>query len=140
MSTVQSGDRVAVHFTGYHADGSPFGTSRGGEPLTFVVGSDEVIAGLSEALVGMQAGERKRVTVPPERGYGLRNPELTLKVPRAVVGDSQPGSAIRTDLDGRTVVLWLVAMDDAVATLDANHPLAGETLTYDLELVTVESR
>jgi FKBP-type peptidyl-prolyl cis-trans isomerase 2 len=140
MPTVRSGDRVAVHFTGYHADGSPFGTSRGGEPLTFIMGSEEVIAGISEALVGMRAGERKRVTVPPERGYGLRNPELTVKVPREMVGDSQPGSAIRTDLDGHPVVLWLVAIEGDMATLDANHPLAGETLTYDLELVTAEGR
>ncbi len=135
------GDRVEVHFTGYHADGSPFGTSFGGEPLRFTVGSDEVIVGLSRAVTDMEVGERKRVTIPPEEAYGARDATLRMTVPRHVLGDSAaPGTAIRTELGGEPVVLWVVALEGDDAVLDANHPLAGETLTYDLELVARRSR
>lgn len=134
----KSGDRVEVHFTGYHADGSPFGTSRDGEPLSFVIGSDEVIVGLSEAVTGMAVGETKRVTIEAERAYGPRDAKLRMTVPRTVVGnETEPGSAIRTELGGEAVVLWLVAIEGDAAILDANHPLAGETLTYELELLSI---
>lgn len=134
-------DRVEVHFTGYHADGSPFGTSRDGEPLSFSVGSDEVIAGLSEAVTGMEVGDTARVSIPAEHAYGPRDAKLLMDVPREVVGDhAEPGDPIRTELNGQPVVLWLVAVNGDTATLDANHPLAGETLTYDLELMSISPR
>jgi FKBP-type peptidyl-prolyl cis-trans isomerase 2 len=140
MEKVKQGDRVSVHYSGYLEDGSLFGTSRTGAPLVFTVGSDEVIVGLSGELVGMVPGESKSFVVSPEKAYGRRDDKLRVRVPRDLIpADAEPHSPIRTELNGRSVVLWLDQYDGDSAVLDANHPLAGRVLKFDVELIAIES-
>ncbi len=139
MSRVEAGDRLLIHYTGRSKDGEVFDSSRGGEPLAFTAGSTELIAGVSQAVVGMSAGERKTVVVSPEQGYGRRRPGLSRRVPRRVVPEEAVvGDAVEVRLGDGTATLWIAELDSEYAVVDANHPLAGETLEFDIEVVAIE--
>ena len=139
----QSGDLVSVHYSGRLDDGTPFDSSEGREPLAFTLGAGQVVAGFDAAVDGMEVGESKTVRLEPEDAYGARRPDLVLSVPRqAVPGDvrPEPGQAVQLGLQGGgTVEARVVEVTDDALTLDANHPLAGEALTFDLRLVDVDS-
>ncbi len=140
MSQVHQGDVVRVHYAGRLEDGTEFDNSRNREPLEFVAGAGTVIQGVSHGVIGMSEGETKTVTVPPEEAYGERNPALEQKVAREDLPEGvQEGSQLRAVQGDREIPVWVRKLDDAGAVIDANHPLAGKTLVFDLELVEVES-
>ncbi|HKB03800.1 MAG TPA: peptidylprolyl isomerase [Gemmataceae bacterium] len=139
MTQVQVGDRVEVHYTGRLASGDVFANSQGDEPLRFAAGRGEVIEGISQAVLGMEQGGRKTVTVPPEQGFGPRREDLQRRVPRGVLPpDVTVGDQLVARGQEGQERLWVRELADDFAVLDGNHPLAGQTLTFDLELLSVE--
>lgn len=134
----ESGDTVRIHYSGRLEDGSTFDTSAGREPLEFVVGEQQVIVGLDVEVLAMQEGESRTVTVSPEQAYGHREPGLERTVDRSQLPeDVTEGSMLRANIGGRDTILHITQLNDDTAVLDANHPLAGHTLTFDVELVSV---
>lgn len=143
MSKVKQGDMVQVHYTGRLEDGTQFDTSRDGEPLEVLVGAHQVIPGFEEALVGMEMGEKKTVTIPCDMAYGPHEDALMLHVPRVNFPldiTPQVGQLLElTDPSGQESAVAVVTyVGEDHVTLDANHPLAGEDLIFDLELISVE--
>jgi peptidylprolyl isomerase len=140
MSPVQSGDHVHIHYTARFADGSVFASSRNDEPLEFTAGGTEVIEGISQAVLGMSAGESKLVRVPPEQAFGLHDSELERRV---LISDLPPGVKVGDQLSAeagdRTIPVWVREISDQNALLDANHPLAGHNLIFEIELVSYHS-
>ena len=140
MTQVQTGDVVRVHFTGWLAGGAMFGTSREREPIEFTAGGDQVLQGMSRAVLGMAVGEKKNFTLSPEEAFGPRRPELKYQVRRSQlpeevkVGDQ----VVAQGGDGRQVPVWVRELGADHAVLDGNHPLAGQALTFDIEVVSVE--
>lgn len=141
MTTAKSGDTVAVHYTGTLNDGTQFDSSQGRDPLQFTLGQGQVIAGFDEAVDGMAIGDSKTVNIPAAQAYGPRMDEMVREVPRSDLPDhieiamgvqlqaSPPG--------GQPVVLTVIAFDDDSVTLDGNHALAGQDLTFEIELVSI---
>jgi peptidylprolyl isomerase len=140
MARAKRGDTVRVHYTGTLDTGEQFDSSRGMDPLSFTLGEGSVIQGFDDAVDGMEVGEAKRVTIPATEAYGERREELTLRVPRNELPtdlELEVGSQLRMEQGPESIVVTVRDMDDASVTLDANHPLAGQALTFDLELVEI---
>ena len=141
MAYAAPGDTVAVHYTGRLDDGRVFDASEGRDPLTFTLGSGQVIAGFDQAVDGMAVGERKTVRIPAAEAYGERHDERVLSIPRADLPDGlevEIGTRLQMmATDGRALPVTVVGHDDENVTLDANPPLAGEALTFELTLVAV---
>jgi len=141
MAQAKKGDTVKVHYTGRLQDGEEFDTSRDGDPLEFTLGEQQLIAGFEDAVVGMAPGETKAVVIDSENAYGPWLEELQEVIAR----DQFPGDVelqiglqlqAQTE-DNESVVLTVTDFNDETVTLDANHPLAGMDLTFDLELVEI---
>jgi peptidylprolyl isomerase len=134
------GDTVRIHYTGTLADGTEFDSSRDREPLSFTVGAGQVIPGFDAAVTGMSVGDRKTVTIPADQAYGPPRDEMIVEVPRGQMPPQiTPRVGQRLQLGGGAQAMMVVVRevrDDAVV-LDGNHPLAGEDLTFALELVEV---
>jgi peptidylprolyl isomerase len=141
MSVVKSGDTVHVHYIGKLSDGSVFDTSEGNDPLVVTVGEGEVIEGFEKALVGMRIGDSREVQISPEEGYGERIAELIQTIDRAdfSLGETEPelGMAIEMQTPEGTIPLMITELTESSVTLDANHPLAGETLHFALTVVEI---
>lgn len=141
MAEAKSGDTVKVHYTGTLDDGSVFDSSKGRDPLEFTVGAGQVIPGFDEAVSGMNPGESKKVKIEADSAYGQRNEELVQKVERSALPDDmelEVGVRLQAaQPDGRTMILTVVELTDDSVTLDANHPLAGEALSFEIELVEI---
>lgn len=141
MAAIKDGDTVRIHYTGTLMDGSVFDSSEGREPLEFKVGSGQIITGLDEALPGMDVGDTKKVQIPVEKAYGPVNSEMQQAVPREGIPDDIPleiGLQLHMQTpSGQPMPVTVVAVDEATVTLDANHPLAGKDLTFDVEIVSV---
>ena len=140
MAQAKQGDTVRVHYTGTLGDGQKFDSSRGSDPLTFTLGAGAVIQGFDDAVTGMAVGDEKRVTIPADEAYGPRRDELTLRLPRAELPtdlELEEGTQLRMEQDDQSIVVTVRELDDTTVTLDANHPLAGEALTFDLRLVEI---
>ena len=135
------GDTVRVHYKGSLQDGSVFDSSEGSDPLEFTIGEHEVIGGLEDAVVGMAEGEKKVTTIPPDGAYGEHEEELVFKVSRSSIqsgAEVSVGDDVRVQLpDGQSAAMQVTAADESSITLDANHPLAGKTLVFDVELVSI---
>lgn len=141
MSITQIGDQVQIHYTGRFEDGTVFASSEGREPLEFQAGGDEVIPGLSQAVVGMELGESKTVEVEPENAYGPWKPGLDHRVPREMLPEeAELGDPLRAQVGDNTMVVWITELGDDFAVLDANHPLAGRTLIFDIEVVSLNAQ
>ncbi|SFO87687.1 FKBP-type peptidyl-prolyl cis-trans isomerase [Tranquillimonas alkanivorans] len=142
MSQAKPGDTVRMHYTGTLADGSTFDSSQGREPLEFTVGSGQIIPGLDSAVSGMEVGESKTVTVAPEQAYGDRDPARTQSVPREQIPEhipTEPGTQLQVQTpEGQTIPVVVADVNDSEVTLDANHPLAGQELTFQVELVEIK--
>ena len=142
MHKVGAGDTVKVHYTGKLRDGTVFDSSRDGEPIQFTVGSEQVIPGFEAGVLGMREGDKKTLVIAPEDAYGPRREELTFQVPRAQMPPGvqpQPGMMLEVSSpDGDTLLVAIAEVSDETLTLDANHPLAGEELHFDIELVAVQ--
>ncbi|MBE0500778.1 MAG: peptidylprolyl isomerase [Desulfuromonadales bacterium] len=141
MTQAKSSDRVTVHYTGTLADGSEFDSSRTAEPLEFTLGDGQLIKGFDDAVTGMKVGEIKTVTIPAEQAYGVPNEEMVFAVERSqFAADVTPelGQRFQIDTpDGQQIVVAITEIDGDQITLDANHPLAGQDLTFELELMTI---
>lgn len=141
MSQARTGDVVRVHYTGKLTDGTEFDSSREREPLEFQIGGGQIIPGLEKRVEGMETGEKSTVTIPAEEAYGPRDERQIQTVQRdALPDDLQLSTGARltaTTQDGRQIPLTVVDMDDSQVTVDANHPLAGRDLVFDVELVEI---
>ncbi len=141
MSTVKVGDAVKVHYTGKFDDGQVFDSSDGGDPLGFTVGAGQVIPGFDAALVGMQIGETKNVVIPADQAYGERIEEYVQTIDRQQFNlsgvEPELGMAIEMQTPQGSIPLVITELTEASVTLDANHPLAGEELHFDLTLVEI---
>ena len=142
MTTAKQGDSVKVHYTGSLADGTQFDSSVGVDPLEFTLGSGQVITGFDEAVTGMEPGERKNVTIPADKAYGQRNEEMVINAPRAKMPDNiTPEVGMQLQLSGpnnQPILVKIIEVTDDYVQLDANPPLAGEDLIFELELVSIE--
>jgi peptidylprolyl isomerase len=138
----QRGDTVAVHYRGTFSDGTEFDTSAGSDPISFTLGAGEVVPGFETAVEGMNVGDRKTETIAAANAYGERQEELVFSVPRNQMPpgtDVEIGDMLRIGFpDGSSANVQIAGLDDDSVTLDANHPLAGKDLTFELELVSIE--
>ena len=138
----KDGNTVKVHYTGTLEDGTTFDTSVGREPLEFTLGEGRVIPGFEEVVKGMQVGQSKTVTIPPERAYGLRLDDLVLVIEREQLPenlDPEVGQQLQMQqADARTTVVVVTDVSETTITVDANHPLAGKGLTFEIELVEIK--
>lgn len=137
---IKSGDKVRVHYTGVMEDGTEFDSSRNGDPLEFVMGIGALIPGFENALLGKEKGESVKVDIPAADGYGEREEDLIFSVPRTDLPDHiapELGMMLELDTDQGLIEVVVVSLDDEQVTLDANHPLAGETLIFDIEVMDV---
>ena len=141
MLQVTKGDLVQVHYTGKLSDGEEFDSSRGEEPLKVEIGAGQLIQGFEDGLMGMSIGESKTVIIPPDQAYGLRHEEMVRAVTLDQLPDGlevQEGMVLEsTDQQGHSVELRVTQIDGGKVVLDMNHPLAGETLTFDIEVVEI---
>ncbi|UWR57418.1 FKBP-type peptidyl-prolyl cis-trans isomerase [Phaeobacter inhibens] len=141
MTEVKSGDTVRIHYTGKLTDGSVFDSSEGREPLEFTVGSGQVIEGMDAGLVGMTAGEAKTLDIPADQAYGPSHDEARQTIPREGIPDDIPlevGTQLQMQAPtGEVLPVTVVEVTEATVTLDANHPLAGKDLIFDIELVSI---
>jgi len=136
------GDKVRIHYTGRLEDGTVFDSSQGRAPLEFTAGSDEVIYGVSQAVLGMEPGESKTVEIPAEEGFGPRREGLEQRVPlTALPSQVKVGDALQAQFEDREdpLVVWVTEINEESALVDANHPLSGHDLTFDIEMVEVSS-
>ena len=141
MQAVKEGDTVKVHYKGTLEDGAVFDESTERGPLEFKVGEKKVIPGFEEAVVGMQEGETKVKTIPSEEAYGPRREEMLLKVPRSELPEGlepEVGQPLQvTTQEGQPVPVRIAEITEEQVTLDANHPLAGKDLTFELKVVEI---
>ena len=141
MSTIKENDQVTIHYTGTLNTGEPFDSSIGKEPLTFEVGGGQVIPGFEKAVLGMKPEERKTFKIAPEDAYGDVSEELVYDIPRETVpAELKPEKGMRlvSSLeDGREIPVTILEVDEKNIKLDANHPLAGEELTFDIQIVGI---
>ena len=141
MTQAKKGDTVKIHYTGRLQDGSVFDSSSDREPLQFTIGNGKVILGFDEAVTGMKVGEKKTAEIPCKKAYGERNASMVMVVDRKQVpAELDPEVGQRLEMGGPTgelLTVHVVAVNDENVTLDANPPLAGEDLTFDLELVEI---
>lgn len=138
---VKKGDKVKVHYTGTLEDGSVFDTSEGGDPLEFEVGSGQIIEGFEKCIIGMEEGEEKSFTVPPEEAYGPHRKELVGKLPKEQVAgfDVKVGSVLQLETkDGEVFEANVTKVEEDGITVDLNHPLAGQALNFKVKLVSLE--
>ncbi len=143
MAQAKEGDTVRVHYTGKLGDGTVFDTSDESEPLEFTIGKGQIIPGFEQAVVGMKPGETKTTTIPPEEAYGSRREDMTLTVDRGQFPEEikpEPGQQLQIQQpDGRAAIVVVSGVSESTVTLDANHPLAGQPLTFEIRLVDVVS-
>ncbi|MGB5333473.1 MAG: peptidylprolyl isomerase [Woeseiaceae bacterium] len=141
MTQAKSGDTVRIHYTGTLDDGTQFDSSAGRDPLEFALGGGQVIPGFDKAVDGMAVGDSKTVTVPPEDAYGERHDQLVQQVPKsALPEDMEPAVGMHLQSqspDGQVMNLVVVEVEEETLTLDANHPLSGQALTFAIELVEI---
>ena len=141
MGKVKKGDTVKIHCTGKKKDGTVFGSSKGGPPIEFESGGGGIISGLDQGVVGLEIGESKTITVPPEKAFGPMREELF----KIIKEDELPenitpvvGQRVKMDRpDGKNVDFRITEIKADTVILNGNHPLAGETLTLDVEIVDI---
>jgi peptidylprolyl isomerase len=142
MTQAKTGDRVKVHYTGRLETGEVFANSKGGKPLEFSIGTGAFIPGFENGVIGMEVGETKTVIVPPEEAYGPRHEELVIDVERSEFSEDPTlavGQQLTIQTRGSEPFRATVAdLAEDTVTLDANHPLAGRTLTFTILLVALK--
>lgn len=142
MAQAQTGDTVHIHYTGRLQDGTVFDTSQDRDPLSFTLGEGEVIPGFEAAVAGMEPGESKVAEIPSTEAYGPRREELELSLPREQFPDGvdpEVGQQLQMrTAEGQTFPVTVTGATPDTVELDANHPLAGKDLTFDIQLVKVD--
>ena len=141
MPTAQNGSKVKVHYTGKLDDGTVFDSSQGREPLDFTVGQGQVIPGFDRGVEGMEIGESKTVNIPVDQAYGPHQSDGVFDVDRDELPPDMPlqvGMRLQSrHSSGRPIEVTVIRIDDDKVTMDANHPLAGKDLTFEIELVEI---
>lgn len=141
MSHVQKGDKVNVHYHGRLTDGTTFDSSEGREPLSFIAGQGQVIKGFDDAVLTMIPGDKKTVNIPVTEAYGHRNDDMVMEYPASdFPEDMNPEVGMELQMgddQGNVFPVVIVEINGDMVTLDANHPLAGQDLIFDLELVSI---
>ena len=142
MSQAKANDKVKVHYTGTLDDGTVFDSSKDRDPFEFTVGTGQVIAGFDSGIIGMSVGETKTVKIPAKDAYGQVRDDLVLDVKKSEIpADLNPAVGEKLQInqaDGRVVPVTVTAVSDETITLDANHPLAGKDLTFEIELLEIQ--
>ncbi len=142
MPQAKHGDLVKIHYKGSLEDGTVFDSSAGREPLEFTIGEGQVIPGFEEMVMGMEPGQSKTNTIPSDQAYGERRDDMMIEVERShLPPDLNP--EVGQDLymqspEGHVLPVRIVAVQEAAVTIDANHPLAGKDLTFEVELVSID--
>jgi peptidylprolyl isomerase len=138
----KSGDTVKVHYTGKLTDGTLFDSSINGEPLEFTIGAGNIIPGFEQAVLGMAPGESKTAVIPSEQAYGNYQAEMAMVIDRQQMPneiEAEIGQQLQIQQpNGELVPVVITEVSDTSITLDANHPLAGEALTFEIELVSID--
>lgn len=141
MTQAKSGDTVRIHYSGTLTDGTQFDSSEGREPLEFAIGAGAVIPGFEKAVEGMAVGEAKSVTIEVDDAYGPRHDQLVQQVPNSALPDDvEPTVGMQLQgqsPEGQVMNLTVTGVEEGAITVDANHPLAGEELNFDIELVEI---
>ena len=141
MNQAAAGDTVRIHYTGTLTDGTQFDSSSGRDPLEFELGSGQVIPGFDSAVDGMNVGDNKTVAIAPEEAYGVRHEQLVQEVPKSALPEElspEVGMQLQSQSpDGQVMLLLVTEVTDDALTVDGNHPLAGQTLNFDIELVEI---
>jgi peptidylprolyl isomerase len=141
MAQAQPGDTVKVHYIGKLDDGTIFDSSAARDPLQFSIGEGRVIPGFEQAAIGMSPGDSKTVTIPAEQAYGSHRPELVMVVERQrMPADLSVEVGQQLEIrqsNGQVIPVIVTDVSESKVTLDANHPLAGQDLTFEIELVEV---
>lgn len=135
------GDVVRIHYRGTLDDGEEFDSSMGREPIEFVLGEHTVIKGFEMGVTGMKVGEKKKITIESKDAYGDINPEMRQEIPREALGEIVPEEgmmlALNHPMAEQPIPVKVAAVTEKTVTIDMNHPLAGKTLHFDLELVEI---
>ncbi|MFQ5510020.1 MAG: peptidylprolyl isomerase [Leptospirillia bacterium] len=131
----QHGDTVSIHYTGKLSDGTLFGSTKDQSPFEFSIGATNVIPGIRSGVIGMTVGEQKTITVPPEEAFGPHDPQKRLTVESAKIPKGVGVGDVLTDAEDRHWRILEVNGDKAV--IDANHQLAGETIVFDVEMISI---
>lgn len=141
MQQVKKGDTVSVHYHGKLTDGSTFDSSEGRAPLEFTVGNGQVIKGFDDAVVDMKVGDKKTVTIPVHEAYGERSNDMMMEYPLSEFpADMKPEQGMElhmSDDQGHVFPVVVAEVKESSVLLDANHPLAGQDLVFDIELVSI---
>jgi peptidylprolyl isomerase len=142
MSNAQYGDTVTVHYTGKLENGDIFADSKDDDPIEITIGDGKYIPGFENGVIGMEVGEMKTVTLPPKEAFGTRSQELIMKAQRSQLPEHLVPALgkqfqVRNE-DGNTFEVTITELDEETVTLDANHPLAGYTLTFNIHLVSIK--
>ncbi|HHP7237009.1 FKBP-type peptidyl-prolyl cis-trans isomerase [Longibacter sp.] len=141
MAQAKKGDEVRVHYTGKLEDGTVFDTSADGEPLSFTIGENRVIPGFEQAVLGMEPGDSKTEEIEPDQAYGSHREDMVMELEKTQIPDEvdpEVGQQLQLRLDnGQTVPVLITALGEETVEIDANHPLAGRTLTFEIELVDI---
>ncbi len=140
---IKQGDKVRVHYTGTLGDGTEFDSSRNRAPLEFTLGEASIIPGFEKAVTGHETGDKIKVVIPPEDAYGDADPDLIFTVARAQVPDSIPlkvGTPLQLSNEQGAMDVVITEVGPEEITLDANHPLAGKELVFEIEVVDVANK
>lgn len=141
MPQAKNGDKVKVHYTGKLTDGTVFDSSRGQEPLEFELGQGQLIPGFEQAVNGMEPGDSKTIDIPADEAYGQRREELSQKVPRQQMPtdiEIEVGQRFKIgEHEGHPMIVEVSEVNESEITLDANHPLAGQDLSFEIELLAI---
>lgn len=141
MQQVKKGDVVNVHYHGRLNDGTTFDSSEGREPLQFTAGGGQVIKGFDDAVMDMKPGDKKTVNIPVQEAYGERRDDMMMEYPASdFPADMQPQVGMELQMGddhGNVFPVVIVEVNGDTVTLDANHPLAGKDLTFEIELVSI---
>jgi peptidylprolyl isomerase/FKBP-type peptidyl-prolyl cis-trans isomerase SlpA len=141
VAKAKEGDTVQVHYTGKLKDGTVFDTSEEREPLSFTIGEERVIPGFEKAVVGMEPGDTKTEELPPEQAYGEHREDMVMELERDQLPDNlepKVGQQLQLRMqNGQEVPVVITELGEESVTIDANHPLAGKDLVFEIELVEI---
>ena len=143
MSTIKDGDTVSVHYTGTLTSGEVFDSSIERDPLKFTLGKGQLIPGFEHAIMGLSVGEKAATNIPSLEAYGEHNPEMVIEVPMNQLPpelDAQVGMQLQLNQpDGQAIPVQITQIEGETVTIDANHPLAGKDLNFDIEVVEIHT-
>jgi FKBP-type peptidyl-prolyl cis-trans isomerase 2 len=138
---IEKGKKVKIHYKGTLTDGNVFDSSEGRDPLEFEMGAGNVIPGFEKGVADMKVGEKKTINIPCAEAYGEQRDEMKMEVERTQLPpemEPQVGMGLQMQTpEGQAIPVQIVAVTDKTVTIDANHPLAGQDLTFELELIEI---